>query len=124
MKHKRQINPDPEFRVQFQKMCQSIGVDPLASNKGFWAELLGSNDFYYELGVQILDICVSTREQIGGLISVEDMHRFLLRLRGSKAKAVSLEDINNSVKKMKILGAGFDVINVGTKTMVVSVPVN
>jgi len=25
-------------------------VDPLASNKGFWAELLGIGDFYYELG--------------------------------------------------------------------------
>ncbi len=34
-------------------MCASVGVDPLASNKGFWTELLGFGDFYYELGVQI-----------------------------------------------------------------------
>jgi len=32
-------------------MCANIGVDPLASNKGFWAELLGIGDFYYELGM-------------------------------------------------------------------------
>ncbi len=31
-------------------MCAKCGVDPLASNKGFWAELLGIGDFYYELG--------------------------------------------------------------------------
>ena len=31
-------------------MCAKVGVDPLASNKGFWAELLGIGDFYYELG--------------------------------------------------------------------------
>ena len=34
-------------------MCQKIGVDPLASHKGFWAQLLGVGDFYYELGVQV-----------------------------------------------------------------------
>jgi ESCRT-II complex subunit VPS22 len=39
-------------------MCNSIGVDPLASNKGFWAQLLGFGDFYYELAVQIIEICI------------------------------------------------------------------
>ena len=34
-------------------MCSNIGVDPLASNKGVWAQLLGFGDFYYELGVQV-----------------------------------------------------------------------
>jgi hypothetical protein len=31
----------------------TTGVDPLASNKGFWAQLLGVGDFYYELAVQV-----------------------------------------------------------------------
>ena len=29
-KHKEEIRKDAEFRVQFQEMCASIGVDPLA----------------------------------------------------------------------------------------------
>ena len=33
-----------------QEMCASIGVDPLASNKGFWSNMLDIGDFYYELG--------------------------------------------------------------------------
>ena len=37
-------------------MCARIGVDPLASSKGFWAQLLGVGDFYYELGVQIIEV--------------------------------------------------------------------
>ena len=37
-------------------MCASIGVDPLASGKGFWSEMLGVGDFYYELGVQIVEV--------------------------------------------------------------------
>ena len=47
------ITRDPAFRAQFHAMCTAAGVDPLASNKGFWAEMLGFGDFYYELGVQI-----------------------------------------------------------------------
>jgi hypothetical protein len=30
LKYKKDINKNPEFRRQFQIMCQSIGVDPLA----------------------------------------------------------------------------------------------
>jgi len=46
------VRRDPAFRAQFHAMCANVGVDPLASNKGAWAQLLGFGDFYYELGVQ------------------------------------------------------------------------
>ena len=36
-------------------MCAAIGVDPLASSKGFWAEMLGMGDYYYELGVRVVE---------------------------------------------------------------------
>lgn len=32
-KHKQEIRKNPEFRVQFQDMCATIGVDPLACKK-------------------------------------------------------------------------------------------
>jgi ESCRT-II complex subunit VPS22 len=51
IKHKKDINENPVFRNQFLKMCKSIGVDPLSSNKGFWVDVLGVGDFYYELAV-------------------------------------------------------------------------
>lgn len=44
------IRKDAEFRRHFQQMCSTIGVDPLASSKGFWSEMLGVGDYYYELG--------------------------------------------------------------------------
>lgn len=53
LKHRADIQKDPVFRAQFHEMCASVGVDPLASNKGFWTEMLGFGDFYYELAVQI-----------------------------------------------------------------------
>ncbi|KAF2348990.1 EAP30 [Trinorchestia longiramus] len=33
-KHKNEIRKNPQFRRQFQEMCASIGVDPLASGRG------------------------------------------------------------------------------------------
>uniref|UniRef100_A0A8C9A7M7 SNF8 subunit of ESCRT-II n=1 Tax=Prolemur simus TaxID=1328070 RepID=A0A8C9A7M7_PROSS len=34
-KHKQEIRKNPEFRVQFQDMCATIGVDPLACKELF-----------------------------------------------------------------------------------------
>ena len=51
VKHKKEINKNPVFRNEFLKMCKEIGVDPLSSNKGFWVDVLGVGDFYYELAV-------------------------------------------------------------------------
>lgn len=31
--HKEKIGRDPEFRFQFNRMCDSIGIDPLTSSK-------------------------------------------------------------------------------------------
>lgn len=80
-KHKKEINKDPVFRHQFSKMCQEVGVDPLASRKGFWAELLGIGDFYFELGVQLIEICMKTRNQNGGLIELGELVNRATRMR-------------------------------------------
>ena len=64
------IRQDPVFRAQFHTMCANIGVDPLASNKGMWAQLLGFGDFYYELGVQIVEACLATRAYNGGFMEL------------------------------------------------------
>ncbi|KAI3850371.1 hypothetical protein MKX03_000839, partial [Papaver bracteatum] len=72
-KHKNDIRENPAFRSQFHQMCAKIGVDPLASNKGLCAELLGFGDLYYEIGVQIVDICLDTRSLNGGLINLQEL---------------------------------------------------
>lgn len=43
-KHKSEIKKNAQFRRQFQEMCAAIGVDPLASGKGFWS-VLGTQHF-------------------------------------------------------------------------------
>lgn len=123
IEHRQQILKDPPFRHQFQKMCAEIGVDPLAGPKrgGWWTEILGVvGDWQYELGVQIVDICVSTRERNGGMIEMGELLRLLMKLRGGNGK-VTEEDVVQSIKTLKPLGAGYEIVDVGGRKMIRSV---
>ncbi|EIN08232.1 winged helix DNA-binding domain-containing protein [Punctularia strigosozonata HHB-11173 SS5] len=113
--HRDSIKRDPAFRHAFQKMCSSIGVDPLAGPRrgGWWAEMLNLGDWQYELGVQIVDICVVTRERNGGLIEMSELVRLLGKLRGVEGGAVTEEDVVRSIKTLQPLGAGYEIIDVG-----------
>ncbi|KAI9340920.1 EAP30/Vps36 family-domain-containing protein [Obelidium mucronatum] len=122
IKYRNEIRSNPQFRAHFQSMCASIGVDPLASNKGFWAEVLGVGDFYYELAVQIAEICIATREKNGGLIDMEDLKKYLEKTRGKNAQPISNEDIAQSIKSISALGNGFEIVTFGSRKMVQSVP--
>ncbi|XP_018565187.1 vacuolar-sorting protein SNF8 [Anoplophora glabripennis] len=123
-KHKNEIRKNPEFRRQFQDMCASIGVDPLSSGKGFWS-ILGIGDFYYELAVQIVEVCLATNEKNGGLISLDELRTRLIKARGQSKQhqEISQDDLIRAAEKLKIFGSGFNVIPVGKgKYMVQSVP--
>ncbi len=80
-----------------QEMCASIGVDPLASGKGFWSEMLGVGDFYYELGVQIVEVCMAASARTGGLMEIGELKNRLMKSRG-KTQQVMTEKCNNSLK--------------------------
>lgn len=93
LEHGETIKSNPTFRAEFARMCNAIGVDPLAasnvkgkSKKGlgfvsnlteggsFWTQILGGdvNDFYFEVAVRVVELCRETRAENGGLISVEE----------------------------------------------------
>jgi len=121
-KHKHEIKKNAEFRRQFQTMCASIGVDPLASGKGFWS-VLGIGDFYYELSVQIIEICLSTNYKNGGLISMDELLRRLVKTRGKKSQEICVDDVLGAGKKLKKLGNGFAIVTIGPgQYLVQSVP--
>ncbi|EIW79284.1 winged helix DNA-binding domain-containing protein [Coniophora puteana RWD-64-598 SS2] len=113
--HREHIKKDPAFRHAFQRMCVSIGVDPLAGPRkgGWWAEMLGIGDWQYELGVQIVDVCVSTRERNGGIIEMSELVRMVSKLRGVESGVITEDDVVRSIKTLEPLGAGYEVINVG-----------
>ncbi|TKR66882.1 hypothetical protein L596_023112 [Steinernema carpocapsae] len=123
-RHRDEIRKNAQFRRQFQDMCANVGVDPLASSKGFWAEKLGFGEFYYELAVQIVEVCLSTNHMNGGIITVDELRNRLLRSRSTTRKdSITHDDILRAVDKLKVLGNGFELVALGGgRFLVQSVP--
>ena len=134
-KHQSDIQDDPAFRQQFLQMCAPLGVDPLVSQKGFWAKTLGVGigDFYYELSVKVAEVCFATRTKNGGIMAVTEvcdtLNRNRDRTRGSrktkeqqKKDLYGKADVAIAVKKLSTLGGGFRIVTVGASDMIVSVP--
>jgi ESCRT-II complex subunit VPS22 len=130
-KHRHEIQHDPAFRHQFLQMCAPLGVDPLSTKNSFWGKLLGMGDFYYELAVKVAEVCLSSRSRNGGIISLVEV-KDILEQRHTKfglaagqttsTQTYSKQDIQTSISKLSRLGGGFRTLQVGSSTMIVSVP--
>ena len=91
--HAKDIRSNPTFRAEFARMCNAIGVDPLASShtskdaKGggsIWSQMLGGsvNDFYFELAVRVVEVCRETRAENGGMVAVAEVQKRVQRGKG------------------------------------------
>lgn len=120
--HKDDIRKDPDFRQQFHAMCSNIGVDPLVSNKGTWAQILGLGQFYYSLAVTVLDVCWARRAYDGGLSELSLVHKHVVRRRGSNADPISEDDIIRAIKELSVLGGGLGIVNIGGRIFLRSIP--
>ena len=65
-------------------------------------------DFYYELGVQVVEVCLALNHVTGGLMELDELRRRLIAARGQKAshQEITKEDILMAAKKLKIFGNG------------------
>lgn len=138
--HRDDIRADPAFRHQFTKMCSVLGVDPLSgpatgkAGGGFWGGL-GLGEWSYELCVQVVDVCVSTRPGNGGMIEMKDLIKRVGKMRSGKGNAgastgsgaggaevaISREDVTRAIGLLSPL-AGYSVVAIGGIEFVRSVP--
>ncbi|KRY93220.1 Vacuolar-sorting protein SNF8 [Trichinella pseudospiralis] len=110
-KHQHEIRKNPTFRRQFLEMCATVGVDPLASSKGFWSTKLNIGQFYYELAMQMIEVCMATAPVNGGFITMEELCKRVMHSRGrTRREEITKEDILKAAKSIEILGPGFSVI--------------
>lgn len=121
MQHASNLKSNILLRSQFLQMCYQLGVDPLTSNKTFWNQLTGLNDFYYILSIQIIQISLTTKQSNGGLIELGELKQKLVQLRGSNAQEITDDDIKQSVKSLKILGDGYEILTLGSRVFLQSV---
>jgi ESCRT-II complex subunit VPS22 len=59
------------------------------------------NDFYYELAIQITNICIALRPKNGGFLEEQECLRLLNKLRGERAQRVELEDVSKALESLE-----------------------
>lgn len=62
------------------------------ASKGFWAEMLGVGDFYYELGIQVVESCLIWQEMTGGLTDISIVKQRITRIRGGGNAAAPVSE--------------------------------
>ncbi|XP_066385477.1 vacuolar protein sorting-associated protein 22 homolog 1-like [Miscanthus floridulus] len=67
-------------------------------------------------------ICIATRSHNGGLIDLLDLRKLLGQKRKATLESLSEDDCLRAISKLKVLGSGFEVISVGRRKLVRSVP--
>nr|CBN81716.1 Vacuolar-sorting protein SNF8 [Dicentrarchus labrax] len=112
----------PSSGFSFRKCVPPSELTRLPPGKVFGPEMLGVGDFYYELGVQIIEVCLALKHRNGGLITLDELHQRVLKGRGKYAQDVSQDDLVRAIKKLKVMGSGFGMIPVGGSYLVQSVP--
>jgi ESCRT-II complex subunit VPS22 len=126
LEHAADIKSNPTFRAEFARMCNAIGVDPLAASnikgkrgESLWARMLGNdvNDFYFEVAVRIVELCRATRTENGGLLGVTECCQTV-----AKGLQITEDDVLRAVKSLEPLGSGFSVLNIGSKQFIGSIP--
>lgn len=137
--HAKDIRSNPTFRAEFARMCNAIGVDPLAGSnvKGsggggkagggsVWAKMLGSsvNDFYFELAVRVVDVCRETRSENGGMIALSEVRKRIEKGRGlvGGGMEVTEDDIQRALQSLEPLGGMFKITSLGSQKFIRSVP--
>ncbi|KAK4703470.1 ESCRT-II complex subunit VPS22, partial [Phenoliferia sp. Uapishka_3] len=130
-RHRQKILSSPQFRQHFSQLCQEIGVDPLGGGaKGLW-DKMGVGDWYYALGVQVVDVCLAARERGGGLVALEEVIQKveLLRNGGRKpttgkpsANDISESDVRRAIEALEPLGCGYALLVVAGRKVVQCYP--
>lgn len=113
IKHKKVIKKDPNFRRSFQIMCANVGVDPLYSSTNFWTKMLGVGDIYYELAIQVVEVCLALNHRTGGVIELNELYSRLIKSRSATSKSdadISVDDVVKSIEKMSNLGNGIQLL--------------
>ena len=114
--HRQQLKDDPEFRNAFNTMCLQLGVDPLQSTKGFWSSILGFGDFYHELAIKVIDVCLKQKRSNGGLLELSNvLEQVKKTYKGSNPPKISENDVGTAIKNLKCLGSGYCIVNIGKK---------
>ncbi|ORM40519.1 Vacuolar-sorting protein SNF8 [Babesia sp. Xinjiang] len=117
-KYKEVINADPSFRIEFLEICDLLGVDPLSSSSSALSRTLGLTNYYVEITVRLLEVCIQTRALNGGFCEMDELlAAFPPNLNVTK------RDIIRCIEQCPIFGKNsIRILCVRDKTLIVTAP--
>ncbi|KPV76404.1 uncharacterized protein RHOBADRAFT_13411 [Rhodotorula graminis WP1] len=120
--HRAKILSSPTFRSHFSQLCAELGVDPLGGGaKGLW-DKIGVGDWYYALGVQVVDVCLRVRERSGGLVALDEVIREVgaggAAATTTSEATITEADVQRAIEALEPLGCGYAILSVGGKKVV------
>ncbi|GAB1224486.1 hypothetical protein ENUP19_0203G0043 [Entamoeba nuttalli] len=126
-KNKYEITNDVDIQNMLYILCRKMGVEPLTkcktlnmlAEKSYVNIFFGSNVFYNELTVQIIEECYKSRESNGGIIEINKLCELINKKRKS---IIRQNDIFKAVNQAKCLGEGLKVVTIYQQSYVISVP--
>lgn len=116
-KHNKEIKENSDIRIKFLKMCSSIGIDSMRLFDKKDNNLIDIEDFYYELSVKIIEICRGSKDINGGIISFLELENVYFREYN-----ISYKDIEKAINMIRDLDGGFEIIKIGKKKFLRSIP--
>ncbi|KAG0681316.1 hypothetical protein C6P40_004805 [Pichia californica] len=120
-----EIVQNQEVRTNFSEICIAFGIDPLVVASSIIGEKNSSTERTNQLCLKIIEICTQTRSINGGIISMQD----LLDLINSDTwvnqdlhLAFQIKDITTALNHLKILGDELQIVTLGKKDYIKSIP--
>lgn len=106
IEHNEELKQNIEFKSKFLKMCDTIGIDPLALfDKD--RHLFNVDDYYYEICVKLIQICRDIKDLNGGIVSLEELQKIYFRDAN-----VTQADIEKAVEMLSSLDGGFEIFQI------------
>uniref|UniRef100_A0A3B0MYW0 Eap30 subunit of ell complex, putative n=1 Tax=Theileria annulata TaxID=5874 RepID=A0A3B0MYW0_THEAN len=120
-RHHYKINSDPDFRVKFLEMCDILSIDVLELSPRIrpnFSRVLGTvNSFLPEICTLMLEICINTRNENGGICELS----YLLEMF-PKSYKLTQNDLLKASKEFRVFGDSIKVVQVNDKYFVVTNP--
>jgi ESCRT-II complex subunit VPS22 len=110
-KHESLIRRDPLVRIKFKQLADSLGIDLLESNANMFSKALGIGEYYYDLCVKIVEICIREKPYVGDMIPLTLVLKEMKRLKPNDN--IQEQDIRMALEKVRVLGSGYDLIGLG-----------
>lgn len=129
-RHKKAIQEDPVVRARFRQLADSLGLDLLSSQKNIFSGALGLGDFYYRLAGKVVECCMNERKFCGSYVPLKrvvmqvekNFDGLLSSEDGSSRTHISEDDVVVALKKLTVLGDGYNIVELGGTKYIQTTP--